>query len=247
MVTKYRLTGQFSCSIAAKSHENRPPSPKIMYITAMDRHRVIEALSDIAREQAGYVTTAQARRLGVPGDNLARMARRGDLRRVRHGVYALPGSFPGPREDVVAAWLRLVGDRLPWDRASLPAVASHTTATEIHGFGTFPPASPTFTVPKRRFQPPDRSLRVYTAQLEPVDWEWVVLPEGVRMPVTTPARTIADLAFAGEEQGHVLDALAEAREAGLLNEADVAAAVSRRRRRRGRGSVGWLAAALSAR
>jgi predicted transcriptional regulator of viral defense system len=218
-----------------------------MYISAVDRQRAIELLSDVAREQAGYVTTAQAKRLGVPGDSMARMARRGDLRRIRHSVYALPGSFPGPREDVAAAWLRLSGDRLPWDRASFPAVASHTTAAAIHRFGTFSPASPTFTVAKRRFQPPDESLRLFTAHLEPVDWGWVVLPEGMRLPVTTPARTIADLAFAGEEHGHVLDALAEAREAGLLTDADVVAAVSRRRRRRGRGSVGWLAAALSPR
>lgn len=212
----------------------------------MDRHTVVENLSEAAREQAGYVTSAQAKRLGVHSD-LAAMARRGDLRRVSHGVYALPGSFPGPREDTIAAWLRLVGDRLPWDKTEPSAVASHATAASIHGFGTFVPASPSFTVERRRFQPPDGSVRLYTAQLDPADWAWFSLPEPIRLPVTTAARTIVDLAYAGEERAHVLDALEDAREAGLVSEDALAEAVGRRRRRRGRGSVAWLASALARR
>jgi predicted transcriptional regulator of viral defense system len=211
----------------------------------MDRQTTIRTLSEAAREQAGYVTTGQAKRLGV-GSDLAPMARRGDLRRVSHGVYALPGSFPTPREHTIAAWLRLVGDRLPWDSTPPPAVASHTTAADIHGFGTFTPEPPSFTVARRRFQPADDSVHLYTAHLELSEWEWSTLPEAVRLPVTTPARTIVDLAFAGEERGHVLDALEDAREAGLLTYEEVAEAVMRRRRRRGRGSASWLASVVSA-
>ena len=202
-------------------------------------------MSELAREQAGYVTTAQAKRLEVDDDALGRLARRGDLRRVAHGVYALPGSFPSPREDLISSWLRLTGDRLPWDRTPPAAIASHTSAAAIHGFGTFSPTAPTFTVTRRRFQPQDDSMRLYTAKLEPVDWEWTVLPEGVQIPVTTAARTIVDLAFAGEERSHVLDALEDARDAGFLNDAAVADAVRRRRRRGGRGNVGWLASAVA--
>jgi predicted transcriptional regulator of viral defense system len=160
-------------------------------------------------------------------------------------VYALPGSFAGPREDVIAAWLRLVGNRLPWDITPPSAIASHATAASLHGFGTFAPAATTFTVARRRFQPPAGSVRIYTARLEPLDWQWVTLPEGIRMSVTTPARTIVDLAYAGEEHGHVLDALAEARELGFVSDETVADTLARRRARRGRGSVDWLAAALS--
>jgi predicted transcriptional regulator of viral defense system len=170
------------------------------------------------------------------------MARRGELRRVSHGVYALPGSFAGPRERIIAAWLRLVGERLPWDRTPAPAVASHGSAATIHGFGTFPASPPAFTVAKRRHQPADDSIRLYTALLEPIDWEWATLPEGIEIPATTVARTIVDLAFSGEEKGHVLDALAEAREAGLVDHQDVAEAVTRRRHRRGRGNLQWLGA-----
>jgi predicted transcriptional regulator of viral defense system len=206
----------------------------------MDRRRAIERLSEVAREQAGYVTAAQAKQLDVDGDTLVRMAKRGDLRRVSRGVYAFAGSFPGPRENVIAAWLRLIGDRMPWDQSNPKAVISHASAAAIHGFGTFVPASPTFTVAQRRFQPPDESIRLYTAKLAPVDWRWVVLPEGVSVPVTTPARTVVDLAFAGEERSQVVDALTEARENGLLDDQGVVDAVDRRQARRGRGSAAWL-------
>ena len=199
-----------------------------------------ERLAAVAREQAGYVTTAQARRLGLKSGDLGRMARRNDLRRVRHGVYAFPGSFPSPREETVVAWLRLHGDRLPWDRGDPAAVVSHASAADVHGFGTFVPAAPTFTVFRRRFQPADESIRIYTARLDPTDWQWVLLPEGIKLAVTTPARTVVDLAFAGEERDHVLDAVAEAREAGLADDDEIGEAVDRRAARRGRGSIRWL-------
>lgn len=201
----------------------------------------MQLLSEPAREQAGYVTTGQAKRLGLETGDLVRMARRGDLRRVIHGVYALPASFGGPREDVIAGWLRLVGERLPWDSEPPSAIASHATAASLHGFGTFPPITPTFTVMRRRFQPADGSIHLYKAHLDPEDWEWTVLPESISFPVTTPARTVVDLAFAGEDRAHVLDALAEAHERGLVDDATLAEAIRRRRHRGGRGSVSWLA------
>jgi hypothetical protein len=182
--------------------------------------------------------------LTVEGNDLVRLAASGDLRRVRHGVYALPAAFAGPREDLIAAWLRLIGNRMPWDSGPPPAVASHQTAAAIHGFGTFLPRSPTFTVLRRRFDPGDDSVHIYTARLDPVDWEWKVLPEAIRMPVTRPPRTIVDLAFAGEDRSHVLDALEDAREAGVLEESEVADALTRRHQRRGRGSAAWLAKTL---
>src|SRR5712691_3252753 len=203
-----------------------------MYISwPVDRQTVTKLLSDVAREQAGYFNAAQAKRLGVEADDLVRMAKQRDLRRVTPGVYALPGSFPGAREETIAGWLRLVGDRLPWDPAEPRAIASHASAAAIYGFGSFVPAAPTFTVLRRRFQPPDESIRLFTAQLEPADWQWSSVPEGIRLPVSTPARTIVDLAFSGEERGRVLDAVEEARERGLVDDAAIAQAAVRRGRR----------------
>jgi predicted transcriptional regulator of viral defense system len=213
----------------------------------VNRAAVIQKLGEAAREQAGYVSHAQARKLGLKTDDLVRLTDQGDLRRVTRGVYALPGIFPGPREPVIAAWLRLLGARMPWERESgaPAAVASHTTAASIHNVGTFQPFAPTFTVAKRRNQPPGPSLRTHVTQLEPADWRWVDLPEGIRIPVTTPARTIVDLAWAGDDHDHVLDALADATSADLATIEEVRAAIGRRRRRAGRGSVAWLDEALA--
>ena len=176
----------------------------------MNRSDVIRTLSDVAREQAGYVTSAQARELGLKAPDLVRLADQGDLRRVAQGVYALPGVFPSPREPTIAAWLRLLGPRLPWVPAPPAAVASHTTAAALRNLGTLQDDVPTYTVARRRYQPNDDSLQLHVTILDTPDWEWVDLPEGIRIPVTTPARTIVDLAWAGEDHDHVLDALDDA-------------------------------------
>jgi hypothetical protein len=89
-------------------------------------------------------------------------------------------------------------------------------------------------------------MNLYTAALEPADWEWTLLPEGMRLPVTSAARTIVDLAFAGEDRSHVVDALDDARDAGLVDDTRVKQALARRTRRGGRGSAAWLAKQLHA-
>jgi hypothetical protein len=99
---------------------------------------------------------------------------------------------------------------------------------------------------RRRYDPGDDSVELYTARLEPQDWSWTVLPESIRIPVTTPARTIVDLAFVGEDHSHVIDALEDARDAGLVDDVAVADALKRRLQRRGRGSAAWLAGVLRA-
>jgi hypothetical protein len=207
----------------------------------MQRDEALERLSEIAREQGGYVATRQAKRMGVTAEDLGRLAKMSHLRRVRRGVYALHGAYPSPHEETIAAWLRLIGDYLPWDDREPDAVASHATAASIYRVGTFQSDAPSFTVRRRRFRPTDDSLRIYEARLDPADWRREPLPEGLDMPVTTPERTVVDLAFIGEERDHVLDALAEFRHRGLIADLKLADAIRRRRALRGRGSVAWLA------
>lgn len=206
----------------------------------MNREAVLSRIEQIAREQGGYLTSGQAKRLDVAANDLARLCRTRHLRRAARGVYALTGVFESPREHVIAAWLRLNGDRLPWDRAEPVAVASHLTAAELHEVGTFPPGVPSFTLTKRRYRPPAGSVRLYESRLAPTDWDWMYLPEGLRMPVTAPERTIVDIAFSGEDRDHVLDALAEFRHRGAISEGALKEALQRRKERRGRGSVAWL-------
>src|SRR5689334_7151043 len=213
----------------------------------MDRAELLVRLGEVAREQAGYVTSAQASELGLDTHDLVRLADQQDLRRVAWGVYALPGIFPGPREPTIAAWLRLVGSRLPWIPATPAAVASHATAAGLRHLGTFQDDVPTFTVAKRRNQPSDNSLHIRVTKLDPADWGWEDMPEGIRLAVTTPARTIVDLAWAGEDHDHVVDAMDEALSADLTTSDELWQALDRRQRRGGRGKGAWLARALDPR
>ena len=50
----------------------------------------LERLREVALDQYGYVTTAQALGVGVPHPQLSKMVARGRLTRVAHGVYQVP-------------------------------------------------------------------------------------------------------------------------------------------------------------
>lgn len=53
----------------------------------MSTTEVAQALAEITAYQWGMVTTAQARKVGVSRLDLSRLAERGLLERVAHGVY----------------------------------------------------------------------------------------------------------------------------------------------------------------
>lgn len=55
-----------------------------------------EKVMDLAADQHGYVTTSQARKAGVSGDALRKMATRGTVERVSWGVYRIPTFPPSP-------------------------------------------------------------------------------------------------------------------------------------------------------
>jgi len=58
----------------------------------------LDILRDIAIDQHGFVTTAQALDAGVTNDQLSKMVARGRLDRVAHGVYRVP-QVAGSRYD----------------------------------------------------------------------------------------------------------------------------------------------------
>jgi predicted transcriptional regulator of viral defense system len=51
---------------------------------------LLDRLREVALDQHGYVTTAQAAEVGVPVTELSKMVARGRLDRVAHGVYLVP-------------------------------------------------------------------------------------------------------------------------------------------------------------
>jgi predicted transcriptional regulator of viral defense system len=175
------------------------------------------AIYEIAEEQNGYVTAAQAAAVHVGKGTLAKMARRGVLERVSWGVYRL-SRFPSSSLDqYVEASL--------WP-LSARGVVSHESALAVYGLSDVSPTKIHVTVPKsvrvRRRLP--AGLVVHRADLGPADTQ---VHEGV--PVTTPERTIRDCHAAhlgpalirqaihdGRRSGHLRVAQAEKLERELL-------------------------------
>lgn len=168
----------------------------------------VARLGILGAEQWGLFTTAQARAADVSPQQVARLCAAGGADRVRHGVYRLAGVPDDEHVGLRAAWLalepeRMAGDRI-WDPA--PAVVSHEAAAALHNVGDLGARHAEFTVPTRR-QTRQPEVRFHCRELDASEWQLV---EG--LPVTTLARTIADLAEArldGEHLGSVMqDALA---------------------------------------
>jgi len=165
------------------------------------RTEAIQALSPIAAEQGGLISTAQVRLADVDRHLLAELTAAGYLQHLRRGVYAFgAGHAPDRFEDVASAWLAVDGRRLPWERHDAPeALVSHASAAQLHAIGTIIPTLPELTEKRQRTRRGD--IIVHVAGFTAEDWEWRRLGSGMRLAVTTPARTIVDLLLAGEEIG----------------------------------------------
>jgi predicted transcriptional regulator of viral defense system len=135
-------------------------------------------LYELAEQQAGYFTSAQAVEAGVSRRVLSGRSQTGDIERVRYGLYRLR-DFPNqPYQDIVAVCL--------W--AGQDCAASHETALMIHGISDAMPASIHITVP-RVFRGRQVGVIIHHAPLPEADHE---TRDGV--PVTTIARTLRDVA-----------------------------------------------------
>jgi predicted transcriptional regulator of viral defense system len=157
----------------------------------------------IATEQAGYFTTAQARDLGFSSPLLTHHARSGRFVRVARGLYRLRDYPSSPREELLAAWLRLAPE----------AVVSHESALEVFGLSDIIPELIHLTVPRSRrklSRQPGVTLHTTT---RPLDGSSVVVRNGMRL--TAPGRTIADVAEAGVAPEQVVRAIREAINRGL--------------------------------
>lgn len=163
--------------------------------------RTVDALRDLEElgsTQWGLITAGQAARLGINRVTLGRLSDKGALTRIRHGVYSLPSADFGPLQDLRAAWLAVDSKHVSEERFANPddAVASHTSAAAVHGLGDVVATHHEFTAPVRR-QSTQPDLRFHKA---PVANDKVLI-EG--LPVTSLARTVADLATAQTDFDHL--------------------------------------------
>jgi len=166
-------------------------------MTFMPTKWVLDRLYSLADAQLGYFSTSQAEELGVDRRYLSHHVRSGNLERVDRGVYRLLNYPSHPFEDVMATVL-WVGDG---------AVASHDTALAIYGLADAMPAVIHITVP-RRFRGSRPGVLIHRATLPADD---VTVREGI--PVTTPLRTILDVAA---DPAVAAAAAGEAIERGLI-------------------------------
>lgn len=163
------------------------------------RDQVIER----AVEQHGYVTTRDARDLGIDPTQLRLMAARGRLERVARGVYRVP-VLPRTEHDELA-------EAVAWTLGR--GVVSHESALVLHGLSDVNPSRIQLTVPRDNH--PRRAggelYRLHRRVLKPAD---VTAKDDV--PVTTVARTIRDCLATGTDPSQLRRALEQAAAEGLV-------------------------------
>lgn len=172
-----------------------------------------QQLYEIADSQGGYFTAKQAASAGYSTRMQTYHVQAGDWEREWRGIYRLR-FYPNPRPDDLIVWYL-------WscDRSGKPeGVYSHDTALELHELSTWTGNRLHMTVPKgfkRRSIP--EALRLHTAELRHFE-----ITRVGKVPVTTVVRTFLDLLQANSVQRHhLLEAMQEARERGLIVPSDL--------------------------
>lgn len=172
------------------------------------------ALMAVAAQQGGYFTARQALGAGYAYPRQHYHVQTGDWERVARGVFRLH-EYPLPeREDLIVLAL------LSHDRASQPqAVFSHETALALHDLSDASPARIHLTVPPSfRRQLPD-GVVIHRGVLPPGDWE-----ERDGYHVTTPLRTLLDIAASPASWPYLESAVRDALRRGLVQRRQLLAA-----------------------
>lgn len=181
----------------------------------MERMDALRALNELASDQAGLVTAAQASSAGVDHLTQYRLVEAGFLERVGRGVYQVGGAQSPDYLGIRVAWLRLDPRTPAWKRKGLgvsDGVVSHRSATVIHGLGDIPAHDVELSVPRRRTTR-EPGVRLLTrSDLTERDVSFVS-----GLPVTTPERTILDLLHDHADGGHVGRVIADADRRDLVD------------------------------
>jgi len=179
-------------------------------------------LANIAEDQWGMVTRAQAMAAGVPRVTLARIVAAGLLERVAHGVYRVVGAGEDPELMALrGAWLQLHPEEPAWRRTGPEeGVVAGRSAAALYELGDLLADRHEILVRRRRqTRRPDVWLRI--GHVGAGEWELV---DG--LPVTRPHRIVADL-LARHEDGSAIAAIAaQAVQRGLVSRRELAAAVA---------------------
>ncbi|MDD2819274.1 MAG: type IV toxin-antitoxin system AbiEi family antitoxin domain-containing protein [Candidatus Nanopelagicales bacterium] len=163
------------------------------------RDRVLER----AVEQHGYITTRDARAIGVDPAALRVMAARGRLERVGRGAYRVP-VLPRTRHDDLA-------EAVAWTLGR--GVVSDESALVLHGLSDVNPSRIHLTVPRAN-HPRGAGGELY--RLHRRDLAMGDVTEVDDIPVTTVARTVRDCLADGTDPYQLRLALDQAEAQGEL-------------------------------
>lgn len=158
-------------------------------------------LQRLAFGQSGYFSAAQALKLGYSYQAQKYHVDHGNWLRIDRGLFRLP-DWPAGACDPYVRWGLWSGGR---------GVVSHESALSVHELSDLDPRHIHLTVPPE-FRMHDDAVVTHLAELDDNDTE----PRaGFR--VTTPLRTIVDVAQSGTSQEHIDRAVADALEKGLAS------------------------------
>jgi predicted transcriptional regulator of viral defense system len=172
-------------------------------------------LYKIAEAQGGYFTARQAHRAGYSRERLSDLTSREQFIRVQRGIYRL-AHFPASRfEDLFIAHLRTGPN----------SVISHDSALVVYDLSDALPSEIHVVMPRTGSRRRD-GLRLHTNKIGAKE---ITRREG--LPVTTPARTIADVITYGLGHELVRQAIEDAVRKGLTTRAELLEQADRRQGR----------------
>lgn len=165
----------------------------------------LDRLREIALDQHGFVTTAQAVVAGVPKTELPKMAARNRISRVGHGIYRIP-QVPGSEYENLT--LALLSTGAP------EAYLSHETALDVWGICDVNPKVIHVSVDKGRRirRAASTLLKLHYRAIDTSSTTW-----WKEVPVSDPVSTIQDCIEWGTPAYLMRQAIQEATSRGLLS------------------------------
>ena len=168
----------------------------------------LEQLRELALDQHGFVSSAQAVAAGIPKTELPRLASRGRISRVGHGIYRI-SQVPSTQYENLALALLETGVE--------DACISHDTALAVWEICDINSATLHTSVPQgRRIR---RSLKphyeIHRQNVQPSDATW-----WQEIPLTSIAKTIGDCIVDGTPTYLLRQAIVNGAASGMLSSLD---------------------------
>ena len=197
------------CGLGMQFASNRHMCAESYQFDTITHMRIWDRLVELAAERHGYVTTRDAREIGVDPVQLRLLAARGRLERAGRGVYRVPVLPRGEHDDLAAAVSWALGR----------GVISHESALALHALADVNPSRIHLTVPRDN-HPRAAGAELYRLHRRDLDATDITSVDAI--PVTTVARTIKDCLNTGTDPYQLRAAIDRAEAEGTLRRAPAA-------------------------